>query len=192
MPSILWSAPFPPAAKHPPNKMLPPPCFTGEMVFFSLQASHCFLHTWQWSFWPNWSVFVSLDQRTFLQKVRSLSPCAVANRSLAFLWWFFLQHIHKVLCCCSGIDLHFSHQSTLISRRQNASPSWAVWWLRDPMVLILAYYCLYRWTWYLQAFGNCSQGWTRLVEVYNCFSEVFDWFLSIFPWCKAKRHWVWR
>ncbi|CDQ60185.1 unnamed protein product [Oncorhynchus mykiss] len=24
--------------------------------------------------------------RTFLQKVRSLSPCAVANRSLAFLW----------------------------------------------------------------------------------------------------------
>uniref|UniRef100_A0A4W5NBM7 DNA primase AEP n=1 Tax=Hucho hucho TaxID=62062 RepID=A0A4W5NBM7_9TELE len=28
-------------------------------------------------------IFVSLDQRTFLQKVRSLSPCAVANRSLA-------------------------------------------------------------------------------------------------------------
>ena len=23
----------------------------------------------------------------------------------------FLQHLHKVLCCCSGIDLHFSHQS---------------------------------------------------------------------------------
>ena len=21
----------------------------------------------------------------------------------------FLQHLHKVLCCCSGIDLHFSH-----------------------------------------------------------------------------------
>jgi hypothetical protein len=80
----------------------------------------------------------------------------------------FLQHLHKVLCCCSGIDLHFSHQSTFISRRQNASPSWAVWRLRGPMVLILVYYCLYRWTWYLQAFGNCSQGWFRLVEVYIC------------------------
>uniref|UniRef100_A0A4W5RBI0 Anion exchange protein n=1 Tax=Hucho hucho TaxID=62062 RepID=A0A4W5RBI0_9TELE len=33
--------------------------------------------------------FVSSDQRTFLIKVRSLSPCAVANRSLAFLWWFW-------------------------------------------------------------------------------------------------------
>uniref|UniRef100_A0A4W5JF08 Serine-threonine/tyrosine-protein kinase catalytic domain-containing protein n=1 Tax=Hucho hucho TaxID=62062 RepID=A0A4W5JF08_9TELE len=21
----------------------------------------------------------------------------------------FTQHLHKVLCCCSGIDLHFSH-----------------------------------------------------------------------------------
>ena len=28
----------------------------------------------------------------------------------------FLQHLHKVLCCCSGIDLHFSHQSTLGDR----------------------------------------------------------------------------
>ena len=83
----------------------------------------------------------------------------------------FLQHLHKVLCCCSGIDLHFSHQSMFISRRQNASPSLAVLWLR-PMVFILAYYCLYRWTWYLRAFGNCSQGWTRLMEVYNLFSEV--------------------
>jgi hypothetical protein len=81
----------------------------------------------------------------------------------------FLQQLHKVLCCCSWIDLHFSHQSTLISRRQNMSPSWVVWRLRGPMVFILAY-CLYRWTWYLQAFGNCSQGWTRLGR-----------FLLIFP-----------
>ena len=33
--------------------------------------------------------FVSSDQRTFLQKVRSLSPYADANRSLAFLWRFW-------------------------------------------------------------------------------------------------------
>ena len=87
----------------------------------------------------------------------------------------FLQHLHNVLCCCSGIDLHISYQGTLISRRQNESPSWAVWWLHCPMVFILAYYCLNRLTWYIQAFGNCSQGWTRLVEVYNLYSDFF-WF----------------
>ncbi|XP_051523113.1 protein chibby homolog 1-like isoform X3 [Myxocyprinus asiaticus] len=32
-------------------------------------------------------------------------------------------HLHSVLCCCSGIDLHFLHQTTFIFRRQNASPS---------------------------------------------------------------------
>ena len=84
----------------------------------------------------------------------------------------FLQHLHKVICCCSGIDLHFSPQSMFNSKRQKASPSWAVWRLRGPMVFILEYYCLYRWMWYLQAFGNCSQGWTRLVEVYKKKSEV--------------------
>ena len=82
-------------------------------------------------------------------KVRPLSPCAVANGSLAFLWQFwssgfflaerpvrlcryrtrfycgyryfctcFLQHLHNVLCCCSWIDVHFSHQSMFTSRRQ--------------------------------------------------------------------------
>ena len=34
-------------------------------------------------------MFVSSDQRTFLQKVKCLSPCAVANRSLSFLWRFW-------------------------------------------------------------------------------------------------------
>ena len=75
--------------------------------------------------------------------------------------WMVFFSLQLVLCCCSGIDLHFSYLGSFISRRQNASPSWAVWWLRGPM-LIFAYDCLYRWTWYLQAFGNCSQGWTRL------------------------------
>ena len=94
------------------------------------------------------------------------------RHQLYILCTCFLPHLHKVLCSCSGIDLHFSHQSTFISRRLNASPSWAVWQLGSP---ILAYYCLYRWTWSLQAFGNCSQGWTRLVEVYNNFRLIsFD------------------
>ena len=60
------------------------------------------------------------------------------------------------------------------------------------MVFILVYYCLYGWAWYLQAYGNCSQGWTRLVEVYNFISCGLGWFLLIFPWCQAKRHWVLR
>ena len=39
MPSMLLNAPVPPAAKHPHNMMLPPPCFMVGMVFFGLQAS---------------------------------------------------------------------------------------------------------------------------------------------------------
>ena len=87
-----------------------------------------------------------------------------------------------VLCCCSGIDLHFSHQSKLISRRQNGSPSWAVWRLCGSMLFILRCYCLYTWTWHLQAFGN----WGLQFVFWG-----LGWFLLIFPWCQEKRHWVW-
>jgi hypothetical protein len=53
------------------------------------------------------------------------------------------------------------------------------------MVFILAYYCVYRWTWYLQAFRNCSQGWTRLVEVYNFY--LTSWLISFdFPMMSSK------
>jgi hypothetical protein len=45
MPSILLSAPVPPAEKHPHNMMLPPLCFTVGMVSFGLQASPNFLQT---------------------------------------------------------------------------------------------------------------------------------------------------
>ena len=45
LPSILWSAPVPPAAKHPYNMLLLPPCFTVGMVFFDLQATPFFLQT---------------------------------------------------------------------------------------------------------------------------------------------------
>jgi hypothetical protein len=43
-------------------------------------------------------------------------------------------------------------------------PSWVVWWLRGPIMSIRVYNCLY--SLYLQVFGNCSQGWTRIVEVW--------------------------
>ena len=38
MPYILWTAPVPPAAKHPHNMMLPPLCFRDGMVFFGSKA----------------------------------------------------------------------------------------------------------------------------------------------------------
>ncbi|CDQ64308.1 unnamed protein product [Oncorhynchus mykiss] len=38
------------------------------------------------------------------------------------------KHLHKVLCCCSGIDFHFLHQSTFISRRQKTSPQVYLTW----------------------------------------------------------------
>ena len=36
-----------------------------------------------------WHQYLLQQSTPFLQKVRSLSPCAVANRSLAFLWLFW-------------------------------------------------------------------------------------------------------
>ena len=145
-------------------------------------------------------IFVSSDQRTFLQKVWSLSPYAVANRSLA-LWRFwssglFLAERPFRLCryrtrFAVNIDTFVPVSSSIFTRsfavvlglictsrtkvhsslgdRKRPLPEWYDGC--GPMVFILVYYCLYRWTWYLQAFGNCSQGWTRLVEVYNLFSE---------------------
>ena len=57
--------------------------------------------------------YFSSDQRTFLQKLNILSPCAVANRSLALLWrfWssgFFLAERPFRLCwyrTCFTVDI---------------------------------------------------------------------------------------
>lgn len=182
------------------NMMLWPPFHNWDVFFCFYQLTSLPL------FPPNITMvimakqlkFVSLDQRTSLLDVRFLFRCAVANRSLAFFMavlaafqvisidFFycayrcfctrFLQHLYYVLCCCSGIDL--------ISRRQFRSPSWVVWWLCGDMVFVHVYCCLYRWTGYPQAFGNCIQEWTRLVESRTFFYES----LEDFPWCQAKRH----
>ena len=164
--------------------------FTIAHVYVKCQNCVCssvheFLSVPERSFWIFiCAIFVLVDYIIKQASQTSLLSCAwllhlSPRRTLSqfyggyrYFCTCFLQHLHKVLCCYSGIDLHFSNQSTFVSRRQNTSPSWVVWRLRGPMVFILAYYCLYKWTWYLQAFGNCSQGWTRLVEVYNLFSEV--------------------
>ena len=82
--------------------------------------------------------------------------------------------IFNFLCCCSGIDLHFSHQSTLISKRQNVSPSWAVWrhgvytcvllFVQMNVVPSGIWKCL---PWMNQTCGGL---------------HFFGWFLLIFPW----------
>jgi hypothetical protein len=55
----------------------------------------------------------------------------------------------------------------------------------DCVLFILVYYCLYRWTWYRQVFGNCSKGWIRLVEVYIFFLR--SWLISFdFPMMSTK------
>ena len=133
-----------PCSKAPPNMMLPPQCFKVGMVCFGLQAPpffskhndghygqtdlflfhqtrghfskkyelcpHVQLQTVGWLFKQFWSSGFFLAERPFrLCRYRYFCTC-------------FLQHLHTLLCC-SGIDLHFSHQSTFSSGRQNASPS---------------------------------------------------------------------
>ena len=57
--------------------------------------------------------------------------------------------------------------------------------LLGPMVFILAFYFLYRWTWYLQAFGNCSQGLDACGGLQFIFWGL-GWFLLIFTWMSSK------
>ena len=169
VPSVLWSAPVPPAIKHDPQHEAATPCFTVGMVF---------------GMWP-------------------LSPCAVANCSLAFLWrsWssgFFLAEQPFRLCwdttrftvemdifvpvpssifkCCVVLGLIHTFCSKARSSLGDRKflPSRAVWQLPGPTVFILMCYCWYRWTWCIQAFGYCCQGWTRIVEVQNSF-----WLISL-------------
>jgi hypothetical protein len=132
-----------PSCSKAPHNMLPPPCLTVGMVFVSSDQRTFLKKVWSFSSctvanrslalfmvvleqWllPCWVAFqVMFRYRTRLCGYRSCCTC-------------FLQHLHKVLCCCSGIDLHPPRK--FISRRQNVSPSWAVGRLHGPMVFILA------------------------------------------------------
>ena len=66
-------------------------------------------------------------------------------------------------------------------------------WGRKTMWIYWSWHQMNRWTWYLQAFGNCSQGWTRLVEDYNYFSDVLaDIFLfshDVIQWTHLNNCW---
>ena len=91
-------------------------------------------------------------------------------------------NIFKVLCCCSGIICTF-RTKVRSSLGENASPSWEVWRLCGPMVCnILAYYCLYRWTWYLQ---KLLPRMNQTCGGLQCFSEVLT-DLFRFPMMSSK------
>lgn len=132
-----------------------------SMMFFSLQES---------PFSPYLTMVIRVKQfnssfirpeDTFPKSIIFVEKsCASAELQSGFLWqfwsrgFFIAEQPFRIywyrtftLCCCSGIFLHFLHQNIFISRRQIASPSWAVWWLCDPIMFIVAYYWLYRWMW---------------------------------------------
>ena len=153
MPSILWSAQVPPSARRCHLRASRLRWCSSACKLPPFSSKHNDDH------YSQTVLFLFHQTRGYFSKKYNLCP-HVQLQTVGWLFYFctgFLQHRHMVLCCCSGIDLHLSHHSTFISRRRNVSPSWEVWRLRGPMVFILAY-CLYRWTLYLQAFGNCSQG----------------------------------
>ena len=104
----------------PPNK---------TMVIMAKQCNFCFIRPEDIS--PKSTVQFQIVGWLFYGCFGAVASSLLSGLSgyvdigLVLLWIYilFLQHLHKVICCCSGIDVHFSHQSMFISRRQNASPS---------------------------------------------------------------------
>ena len=73
IPFTLFKAADPLAAKQHHSLILPAPCWTVGVVFLELKASPSVLQTYCCSLWSNNSVFVSSDQRVFLQRRASFS-----------------------------------------------------------------------------------------------------------------------
>ena len=88
MPSILKCT-SPSCSKASPQQDAATPVLHGWDGVLQLASLPLFPPNIPMVFMAIMTIFVSSDQRIFLQKVRSLFPCAVANRSLAFLWWFW-------------------------------------------------------------------------------------------------------
>ena len=189
-PSILWSAPVPPAAKHPHNMMLPPPWFTVGMVIFGLQASP-FSSKHNDGHYGQTVLFLFHQTRGHFSKKYDLCPhvqlqtvvdidnfvpvsSSIFTRSFAVL----------------GLICTFRNQSTLISDRTHLLPE-----RYDGCVVP---WCLYLVLLFVQMNVVPSGIWKLLPSInQTCgglqhFFWGLGWFLLIFPWCQAKRHWVWR
>ena len=207
-PSILWSAPVPPAAKHPHNMMLPtshaselgwcswackPPPFSskhndghyGQTVLFLFCSIFCFakkykhcphvqLQTVVWLFlWRFWGNGFILAERPFTLCRYRTSFTVDIDTFVPVYSSIFIRSFAVVL----GLICTFHAKVRASLGDRTCLLPWAVWWLRGPMVFILANYCLYRWTWYIQAFGNCSQDEPDLLR-----STIFVEVLADFFW----------
>lgn len=67
------------------------------------------------------------------------------------LWLMMLSYQLELVCsqgvfCCSRVDSSILHQNTLISEPPDSSPSWMLWWLHIPVVIIFLYNWLNRLT----------------------------------------------
>jgi hypothetical protein len=148
--------------------------------------------------------YFSSDQRTCLQKVQSSSQCAVANRSLAFLWrvwscgfflaewpfrlrryrtrftvdrdtfvpissriftWSFAVVLGLIRTFRTKVFSSLGDRTSLLPERYDGCV--VPWYLYLRTIV-----CTDERSTYPQAFGNCSQEWTRLLEVYKKKSEV--------------------
>ena len=94
------------------------------------------------------------NRNCFTVDIDTLLPVSssIFTRSFAFV-------LGLICSFCTKVRSSLGDRTRLLPER---------WWLRGPMVFILAYYCSYRWTWYLQAFGKVG------------------WFLNVFPMMSSK------
>ena len=162
--------------------------------------------------------FISSDQRTFLQKVWSLSLCAVANHSLAFLWWFWssgfflAERPFRLYRTRFTVDIDTFVSSSIFTRsfavvlglictfRTKVRSS-----LGDRTGVLPERYdgCVIPWCLYLLTIVCTDERGTfsRLEIAHKDEPDLWrstiyfptSWLISlIFPLCQAKSNWVWR
>jgi hypothetical protein len=221
MPSILWSAPVPPAAKHPHNMMLSPRasrlgwCFSackplpfsskhndghyGQTVLFLFHQTrghfykkydlcpHVQLQTLVWLFlWQFWSSgFVLAEQpfrlcryRTrFTVDIYTFVPVSssIFTRAFAVVLGLICTFRTKVLSSLGD-------RTHLLPERYDG--------------------CMVPWCFYLHTIVCTDEcGTFRRLEippkdepdVWRATKMLgLGWFLLIFQWYQAKRHWIWR
>ena len=168
--------------------MLPPPCFTVRMAFPGFKASSFFLQMMvimsrQFSF-----SFIRLQEKLFSAWTNFTGD----NDTL-------LPALARIFTRCSGVFVWFvlglintfrTKACSSLGRKTRLFPEWSDGWML--MVFLFACNCLNGWMWQLQASGNCTQQWTRLVKIHNCLPDILADFFWIFSWCHLRKQCVWR
>lgn len=95
----------------------------------------------------------------------------------------FSLHLHSLLLLLLGWYAHFGWNYVhLWGTESFLSGTLAGYFI----VFTLMDNCLNRWTWYLQASANCSQGQARP----QLSSQYIGWFILTFKWCYTKKQFV--